>query len=106
MSVNMEVSEMDNVEENISQQDDTPAEVNGNVPLPEEAAATAAAANRPLLVDVPIHNENVALNVLVGFLNLAQRRGSFNFKESAKIGECIEMFVTGSNPSPPTDKSD
>ena len=106
MSVNMEVSEMDNVEENTSQQDNTSVQANENVPSPEEAAATSAAANRPLLIDVPIQNENVALNVLVGFLNLAQRRGSFNFKESAKIGECIEMFVNGSNPPPPTDKSD
>ena len=30
------------------------------------------------LVDVPITNENVALNVLVGFVNLAQKRGVFN----------------------------
>ena len=45
------------------------------------------------LVDVPITNENVALNVLVGFVNLAQKRGVFNVQESAKIWEAIQTFM-------------
>jgi hypothetical protein len=44
------------------------------------------------LVDVPIRDENVALNVMVNFLSLAQKRGAFNISESAKIWECIKMF--------------
>ncbi len=44
------------------------------------------------LVDVEITNENVALNVLVSFLNLAQRRGVFSIDESAKIWECVKKF--------------
>lgn len=44
------------------------------------------------LVDVEIINENVALNVLVSFLNLAQRRGVFSIDESAKIWECVKKF--------------
>lgn len=44
------------------------------------------------LVDVPITSENTALNVMVGFLNLANRRGAFTIDESAKIWECIEKF--------------
>lgn len=44
------------------------------------------------LVDIPVTNENVALNLLVSFLNLAQRRGTFNIEESAKIFECIKKF--------------
>jgi hypothetical protein len=44
------------------------------------------------LVDVPIKDENVALNMMVSFLSLAQKRGSFTFDESAKIWECIRMF--------------
>jgi len=44
------------------------------------------------LVDVDIVNENVALNVLVSFLNLAQRRGVFSMDESAKIWECVKKF--------------
>jgi hypothetical protein len=44
------------------------------------------------LVDIPVNDENVALNLLVGFLSLAQRRGVFNMEESAKIWECIQKF--------------
>ena len=44
------------------------------------------------LVDVPINDENTALNVMVSFLNLAQKRGAFGIDESAKIWECIKVF--------------
>ena len=44
------------------------------------------------LIDVEIKDENIALNVLVSFVNLAQRRGVFNIQESSKIWECIKMF--------------
>ncbi len=44
------------------------------------------------LVEVQINDENTALNVMVSFLTLAQKRGVFTFDESAKIWECIKMF--------------
>lgn len=44
------------------------------------------------LIDIEIINENVALNVMVSFLNLAQRRGVFSIDESAKIWECVKKF--------------
>ena len=44
------------------------------------------------LTDVQITDENVALNVIVSFLNLAQRRGTFLIDESAKIWECVKKF--------------
>jgi len=44
------------------------------------------------LTEIPIVDENVALNVIVSFLNLGQRRGVFNIEESAKIWECIRKF--------------
>lgn len=44
------------------------------------------------LVDIPISDENVALNLMVSFLSLAQKRGAFSFDESAKIWECIQKF--------------
>ena len=44
------------------------------------------------LVDIPIEDENVALNVMVGFLNVAHKRGAFTIDESAKIWECISRF--------------
>ena len=45
-----------------------------------------------LLTDVHVKNENDALNVLIGFLVMAQRKGAFSFVESAKIWECIKVF--------------
>ena len=44
------------------------------------------------LVDIPITDENIALNVIVGFLNVAHKRGVFTIDESAKIWECISKF--------------
>lgn len=44
------------------------------------------------LIDIPINDENTALNTIVKFLGLAQKRGAFSFDESAKIWECIKMF--------------
>lgn len=44
------------------------------------------------LVDVPVTNQNEALQLIVTFLNLAQKRGSFSLDESAKIWECIKIF--------------
>jgi hypothetical protein len=44
------------------------------------------------LVDIPINDENTALNVMVGFLNVAHKRGVFTIDESAKIWECISKF--------------
>jgi len=51
-----------------------------------------AGAEKIKLTEVEIVNENVALNVLVSFLNLAQRRGVFSIDESAKIWECVKKF--------------
>jgi len=44
------------------------------------------------LLGVNVTNENDALNVMVGFLGLAQKRGAFAINESAKIFECIKKF--------------
>ena len=43
------------------------------------------------LLETEIKDENVALNVLVAFINAAQREG-FSIPESAKIWECIQKF--------------
>ena len=42
---------------------------------------------------IVVTDENTALNGLVTFLNVAQRRGVFTFGESAKINECIQKFL-------------
>ena len=44
------------------------------------------------LLTVPVENEQVALNVIIGFLGVAQRRGVFALNESAKIYECVQAF--------------
>ena len=46
------------------------------------------------IVDVPVTNPSEALNLLVNFIALAQKRGSFTIDESAKIWECIKQFQT------------
>ena len=62
--------------------------------------------NEIRLIDVPITDENIALNVLVSFLNVAQKRGTFSIAESAKIFECIQKFIQQQQPSPaPEDSS-
>ena len=50
------------------------------------------------LESVPITDENVALNVLIAYLNNANKAGVFSFSQSAKIWECIKMFVKPINP--------
>jgi len=49
------------------------------------------------VLDVEVTNENVALNILITFVNLAQKRGAFNLNESAKIWECIQQFQKSSS---------
>jgi hypothetical protein len=44
------------------------------------------------LVDIEVKDEVVALNLIVSFLNLAQRRGAFTIDESSKLWECIRKF--------------
>ena len=45
------------------------------------------------LIGIEVTNENVALNLLVSFVNLAHSRNAFNLQESAKIWECIQKFI-------------
>ena len=44
------------------------------------------------LVDIPLNTQQDALQLLVTFLNLAQKRGAYTLEESAKLWECIKMF--------------
>jgi hypothetical protein len=68
-----------------------------NVPANSTALdAPAPAPSQPRLVDVEVTSEIVALNLMVSFLNLAQRRGIFSIDESAKIWECIKKFQKAS----------
>ena len=44
------------------------------------------------LMKMPVTNENEALNLMVNFLHLAQRRGAFAIAESSKIYDCVKVF--------------
>ena len=74
----------------------------------QQAAANAASSDQQqqaTLLTVPVNNENDALNVMAGFLQVAQRRGAYSLAEAGKIMECIKYFgkapggVTGGAPS-------
>lgn len=55
--------------------------------------APAPAFKKPTrLADLPVNTETDALNLMVNFLNHAQRQGCYTFDESAKIYECIKKF--------------
>ena len=64
----------------------------------QDAATTAATSGAPApapppkLTQIPVDNQNVALNLLINFVNLAQRRGAYTLDEAAKIWECVKMF--------------
>ena len=44
------------------------------------------------ILSTPVYDKSSALDLIFGFLQMAQRRGSFNFAESAKIYECMNQF--------------
>lgn len=63
-----------------------------NIVMSENMPPVPPPKNEIKLVNIPITDENIALNVMVSFLGLAQKRGVFSFDESAKIWECIKTF--------------
>ena len=60
--------------------------------MEQENEQTQTQTPQTKLVDVPITNENMALNVIISFVSLAQKRGAFSIEESSKIWECIRKF--------------
>ena len=49
-------------------------------------------ANQVNILEVDVTDENVALNLLVNFVNIAQKRGIYSLPEASKIWECIRRF--------------
>jgi hypothetical protein len=63
-------------------------------PVPQSSQLDAEkTTNQVSLLNVEIVDENIALNVMVSFLDVAQRRGAFNMAESAKVWECVQKFI-------------
>ena len=70
-----------------------PSEISNNTaPPPSEISNNTPPEQEPKLVNVEVNNQNTALNLMVTFLSLANRRGVFSLDESAKIWECIQRF--------------
>ena len=62
---------------------------------------TAPEQEKRRVSDINVTDQNAALNVMVGFLNVAQQRGVYSVEESAKIWECMKFFMPpGGTPSP------
>lgn len=75
---------------------ETQAPVTEEETTPEEAPQAPPLAQQITsgdLIGVEVANENIALNLLVSFVNLAHSRNAFNLQESAKIWECIQKFI-------------
>jgi len=69
-------------------------------PAPPASPAPPAPQGHDLL-NVVVDGENAALNLLVGFIGVAQRRGAFAINESAKIYEALQIFRHSPAAPPP-----
>jgi hypothetical protein len=64
----------------------------------EETTTKEEVADKPVqkqqvsLLQIPIGSENDALNMLVAFLQVAQKRGAFSLEEAGKIMEAVNRF--------------
>ena len=72
--------------------DETPVET--LVETPVETPLETPEKKTIVLTDVEVNNSNIAFNVIVSFLTVAQKRGTFSINESAKIWECLKFFLT------------
>jgi hypothetical protein len=62
-------------------------------PATSSAETTSSEPPRIKVVDMKIDSESAALNCMVSFLNIAQKRGCFQLDEASKIYECMMMFT-------------
>tara|TARA_B100001540_G_C15293321_1_gene411407 strand:+ start:245 stop:538 length:294 start_codon:yes stop_codon:yes gene_type:complete len=74
-----------------------------NVNMKVEETSTESATEQPVeqqapaqrqvsLTQIPVNTENDALNMLVAFLQVAQKRGAFSLEEAGKIMESVNVF--------------
>lgn len=82
--------------EDLPQEHLTPLPQQGQSQQQPQQPQRQQAIGDPKLVSIEVKDQNVALNLMVHFLNLAQRRGAYGLDESAKIWECIQKFQNGS----------
>lgn len=73
---------------------ETPVNKETTTPAPNNMQDNDPTVGQINILELPIDNQNDALNVMLGFLGLAQKRGCFAINESAKIYDCVKMFQT------------
>lgn len=92
----MFIMEITQQSEPLPQQGQSQQQTQQPQPLPQQGQPQQQQAiGDPKLVNIEVKDQNVALNLMVNFLNLAQRRGAYGLDESAKIWECIQKFQNG-----------
>lgn len=65
------------------------------VSIKQDVSSSEEKSKEVLLSEIEVKDPNTALNVLVSFVNLANKRGAFSLQESAKIWECVSQFQKG-----------
>lgn len=76
----------------------TPKEVVA-VPKEEVVEEKTPQKQQVSLLSIPIKTENDALNMLVAFLQVAQKRGAFTLEEAGKIMESVNTFQRTTPPA-------
>ena len=71
----------------------TPLTEPSTVPPTTESVEKTPSKTMPRLTEIPVNDDNTALNLMVGFLDTAQKRGAFSLDESSKIWECVKRFI-------------
>lgn len=51
------------------------------------------------LDDIQVTSQDVALNLMAQFLEVAQKRGAFSMQEAAKIYQCVKFFKPAPAPT-------
>lgn len=78
--------------------DTPPIDVTANTVVKDGTDSANVSVDKPKdgaqinLLDIEIDSPNAALNVMVGFLGIAQKRGAFAINESAKIFDAIKAL--------------
>ena len=68
--------------------------------MSEENTQQQQQQQRVNLDDIQVSSQDVALNLMAQFLEVAQKRGAFSMQEVAKIYECVRFFRPAPTPTP------
>ncbi len=72
---------------------DLTSQTNESVPSVENVPSVDETAQQQVnILEVDVTDENVALNLLVNFVSIGQKRGVYSLPEASKIWECIRKF--------------